>query len=221
MTIRAEAIKEFEQRVKCDDAARVVGSLDAGLSTLGDLLYTRMHKDVESNVGRDSMFLPVSDIKTARLTKTEVELFQLAESDVAARQRQYVHDDDWYLQWLVRLRLAYLKDEPSTGDRLAKYVSETSDSRRLAFTDALAKVLPDSNRAPLVLFRLMPLAVRGATAVAFGDQPHAAELREQQRRLLPAIADCRRCGAGVLENGDLCLDCGNPLWKYQWLVAAD
>jgi len=72
-----------------------------------------------------------------------------------------------------------------------------------------------------VLFRLVPLAVQIVTALAFGDRDAASQLRKQQRTILPAIADCHECRGKVLPCDRQCPTCGNPLWKYQWLVAVD
>ena len=222
METHAEAVEQFGRHVRCEDAAGVVGSLSGGLTLLRDSLYTRVRHEVESNLGADSMLLPVSHIKTEKATKKEIELYQVVESAEIAGERGYVsHDDDWYLPWLTRLRLGEVPAETKTARRLNHYVSRTSSGRRLAFTNSLARALPESTRAPLVLFRLVPLAVRLATAVAFGDHRGAAEDRDRQRSHLPGIADCPRCHGEVLENGEQCLECGNPLWSYPWLVAAD
>ena len=37
--------------------------------------------------------------------------------------------------------------------------------------------------------------------------------------LLSIIRDCAECHGSVLENGEQCRNCGNPLWKYDWLTA--
>jgi len=111
-------------------------------------------------------------------------------------------------------------DEASAA-RVAQYRSKSADDRRLALTDVLLQVLPESRRAPLVLFRLMPLAVHIATALAFGDHATAAEVRARQIACLPSIRDCHRCRGEVADNGDLCEVCGSPLWRYEWLTVTD
>ncbi len=125
------------------------------------------------------------------------------------------------MQWLARLRLGALSADVNVVRRFAQYASKTTDDRRLAFTDVLARALPESRRAPLVLFRLVPLALHVATALAFGDRGRASEVRDRQTSLLEAIADCRQCGGRVLENGQQCGQCGNPLWTFRWLTTAD
>ena len=82
-------------------------------------------------------------------------------------------------------------------------------------------VVHESLAAPLVLFRLLPPAVQIVTARAFGDRKTADELRSQQAALLPSISDCRQCGGIVLGDSEQCPKCGNPLWTYEWLTAAD
>ncbi len=85
----------------------------------------------------------------------------------------------------------------------------------------MARVVSESRRAPLVLFRLMPLAVEIVTTLAFGDSPKAAQLRNRQTVLLPAILDCHHCRGKLLDNGEQCPECGNPLWQFDWLSSVD
>ena len=222
MKTHTEAIEEFNRHEHRGDGAQVAGSLAGGLTVIRDSLYARMHDDVERKLGMDSMLRPISDNKAERLTKAEIELYQIAESAVAARQHGYVRtDDDWYLQWLTRLRLGPGRADERVVNRLTRYCSKTPDDRRLVFTNILAKALPESNRAPLILFRLVPLSVRLATALAFGDHRSAADVRSRPVACLPAIADCQECHGGLLENGEQCRGCGNPLWKFDWLIATD
>ena len=103
--------------------------------------------------------------------------------------------------------------------RLAEYGPKPPRERLLAFTDVLAKVLPESRQAPLVLFNLFPLSVQIATVVAFGQPARAAGLRKEQLAQQPAIGDCNVCKGRVLKIGKQCPKCGNPLWKHEWLVA--
>jgi len=49
----------------------------------------------------------------------------------------------------------------------------------------------------------------------------ASDLRRQQVPIQPAIANCRECRGEVLQCAERCRLCGNPLWKYEWLVAVD
>ena len=71
-----------------------------------------------------------------------------------------------------------------------------------------------NKRGPLGPYRL-------AVAVAFNDPLRAAELRSEQVNLLPAIEDCLHCHGRPLETGDVCSECGNPLWNLDWLLSAD
>ena len=168
------------------------------------------------------MFMPVSEQKAEVTTLTEIELFQIAESAAAARDCGYAGEaHEWYLGWLVRLRLGHAPAEPRIDARLADYLAKTPEGRRLAFSTVLARVLPESRQAPLVLFQLYPLAVQIATAVAFGDSRAASAARSQQLAILPSIGDCRPCHGKVLDSGEQCPGCGNPLWKPEWLTAVD
>ena len=216
----AEAAKEFNEHEKRNDGLRVASGLDTALSVLRESCYRRLHEDVERIVGMDSMLMPVSERHTEIATKTEIEIYQIAESHVAAQEFRFLRtQDDWFLQWLARLRLGPSRVDASLLGHIAWYVSAALDPRRLAFTDVLARVQPESRRAPLVLFHLFPLAVQIATCVAFGDLKIAGELRQRQMAILPAIGDCRQCHGRILESGEPCRVCGNPLWKAEVLSA--
>src|SRR5664279_945705 len=81
--------------------------LNHGLTVLRNSLYNRMHQDVERFIGKDSMLMPVSEIKTMFLAHQAIETYQIAESAAMAKQLNYVADPKaWYLDWLARLRLA-------------------------------------------------------------------------------------------------------------------
>lgn len=220
-TRRAVIVEEFERHEQRADGQRLVTSLDSGLSVLRDLFYGRMHFDVEQLVGTDSMLVPLSEPKTQRATNVQIEIFQVVESALLADERHYVSAGEWYLDWLARFRLGEMAGKEKIVKEIQSYRRMRPDGRRLAFSDVLMRVLPESRKAPLVLFRLVPLAIRVATAMAFEDPATAAELRQQQTTILPAIADCPACRGEVLGNGDLCDVCSNPMWAYQWLTSAD
>ena len=216
----AEAANEFNGRTRRSDGAAVAAALNDGLALLQDLLYCRLHGDVQSIVGKDSMLMPVSELKTQWQAKTEMALYQVVESRAAAAALGGVGaDDDWYLHWLARLLLGESLVDAEALARLAEYGPKPPRERLLAFTDVLAKVLPESRQAPLVLFNLFPLSVQIATVVAFGDAARAAALRKEQLAQQPAIGDCNVCKGRVLKTGKQCPKCGNPLWKHEWLVA--
>ena len=216
----SKAVREFDRHLHRKDGATVAEGLASGLDLFRDSLYLRMHRDVEQMVGVDSMWMPVSEIRTERRAKCEIELYQVAES--AAAVRTYLDSEfDWYCRWLARLRLGPDSPDAKQLQRLEDYLAKTGDERRLAFTDVLAIALPDSRGAPLVLFRLMPFCVEIVTALAFGDHARAREARKSQAVHLPAIQYCQQCRGDVLESGEQCRGCGNPLWKYDWLIATD
>jgi hypothetical protein len=218
----AKAAEEFNQFANRRDGGDVAGCLSNGLAMLRGSLSARVHHDVERECGMDSMLMPVSEAKTMTLAGEQIEVYQIAESASAVRQCGYVAQPDaWYLPWLARLRLGDRGSAPELLERCHKYLSATADDRRLGFTNILAGVVPESRKAPLVLFRLLPLSIQIATALAFGDHRTAADLRRQQEVLLPAITSCQHCRGRVVECCEQCPVCGNPLWKYKWLVAVD
>ncbi len=104
---------------------------------------------------------------------------------------------------------------------MSYYVSKPANDQRLAFSNILATTQPEASRAPLILLRLVPAAVQIATALAFGKSADARQWRHEQTEILPSIPDCHRCHGKLLENGEQCTMCGNPLWTYEWLTNAD
>jgi hypothetical protein len=105
--------------------------------------------------------------------------------------------------------------------RIAYYVSKPATEQRLAFSNILSVAMPEATRAPLILLRLLPPAVQIATALAFGKSEDALVWRHEQVEIMPSIVDCHRCHGKLLENGEQCTMCGNPLWTFEWLTALD
>lgn len=221
-TRRELAGAEFNRMDDSIDGLALATNLAYGLNCLRDLFYERIHDDVESTFGMDSMLAPVSEEKTEHRTKVEIELYQVAVSAAATETRSLTADTDWYARWLMRFRLGDKAIEnDSAVERLERYVRADPEARRLHFERVLQDVMPEATKAPLVLFRLYPMAIAIATFHAFQDNEAAAKWRGEQKALLPAIADCRKCQSQVLENGDRCDSCGNPVWKFKWLTATD
>jgi hypothetical protein len=222
LTRRVEAGAEFNRLALREDGLRLATSLADGLATVRDVLYHRLHEDVERLVGRDTMLIPVSEVKTRHGTKLEIEVYQIAESAIAARELGYLGSTDtWYWQWLSRFRQTSDSADEGAARPITSYLPKSEHQRRLEFTDVLTRVLPESRRAPLVLFRLLPYSIQIVTALAFSDSTAAAKARANQLYHLPAIGDCRSCRGKVLDNGEQCSACGNPLWKSEWLTATD
>jgi hypothetical protein len=189
---------------------------------LRDAFYLRIHRDVQQTLGNDSMLMPVSVLKAEQQTAEEIEIYQTAEAAAAMVRHGYVADaGDWCLSWLAKLRLEDRASDSTVQASLRGHYAQTSEQRALTLTNTLAAVLPQSMKAPLVLFRLMPLAVELATALAFDDRKTAAALRREQLSLLPPISYCQDCHGEVLPQGQQCQVCGNPLWKYKYLTAID
>ncbi len=218
----AAAAAEFDSHQNRNDGMLVAERLAEGLEMLRDSLYLRLHIDVERAVRKDSMLMPVSEEKAENSTKLETELFQIAVSTATAEANGYANTaDHWYGRWLTGLQLGEAYPGEHVAKRLAFYAAKGADQKRLVFTDVLARTLPESRRAPLVMFRLMPLSAEIVTALAFGHRQHAVQVRQRQLAELPAINDCRQCHGELLENGQQRPNCGNPMWKFPWLVAAD
>jgi hypothetical protein len=222
MLDQQQMVQEFGQHSGRADAPQAVASLAGGLGLLDDLLYFHLHDDVERVFGADSMLVPVSASKSRQTTKCEIELYQIAESAAAAHEFGYLPaEESWYVPWLAKLRLEQSPLGPKHRERIDWYLSKAAHARQLALTDVLALTLPESRRAPLVLFTLFPLAVQIATALAFADPRRAEQLRAAQIDQLPVLADCHQCHGRVLENGQRCPGCGNPLWETRWLVSVE
>jgi hypothetical protein len=191
-----------------------------GLNTLRDLFFVRVQVDVEKRFGSDSMLAPVSLAKSQARGKTEIELYQIAESAADVRQHQYATADiEWYVGWLAKLRLGETAAGDAARQRLEDYLSRSPDERRRAFSTVLERTIPDASHAPLIVYRLFPLAIAITTAIAFSDHARALAGRKDQKALLPAIGDCQICHGNLMEIGEKCQQCGNPLWKYDWLMA--
>jgi hypothetical protein len=218
--LRVEAAAEFDRHEGRSDGHRVAGSLTDGLNTLRDLFVARVSVDLEQEVGLDSMLSPVSALKTEARAKAEVDIYQVAEVCVAVRERKYATDvENWFEPWLTRLRLGEFSANEAVAQRLTHYRGRGPDDRRRAFVMMLERTIAEARQAPLIIYRLQPLALSIATAMAFDDFPRAAEERKRQIALLPGIVDCHHCRGGLLETGEKCGQCGNPMWKYEWLTA--
>ena len=72
-----------------------------------------------------------------------------------------------------------------------------------------------------MLFRLVPYSSdrHGAALPTTTTSAKARTWAELSH--LPVIGDCRACRGKVLDNGEQCSVCGNPLWKPEWLMATD
>lgn len=214
----AEAFNQHENR---RDGLEIAGRLASGLTALRESLFRRL---LESDKGavKDSMLVPTSQVRSQQMAAEEIEAFLIAESVVAAARFALVKEvRPWYVSWLTTMRLeawAPLSDIPK---RVAGYLEKSADERRLDFSDILVRAVPEARRAPLVVFRLLPMASQIATAQAFGDQKAAETLRREQVKILPSIGYCKRCQGKLLSDGKKCPVCGNPSWSFEWLCAVD
>ncbi|HVU88910.1 MAG TPA: hypothetical protein VHD36_16420 [Pirellulales bacterium] len=214
------AIQAFNEHEARADGARIVASLAAGFEMLTSLMLDRVAVEPGTRFGVDSMIMPTSFVQGHAIASLESELYQVAVSAEVARARGYLRtDDDWYVRWLINTRLPDRLSEPAVVGRFALYKAQSPDKRRLSFETALERALPQTAHAPLVLFRLYPLAVEIVTATAFAAPADAIDARKRQRQILPSLADCTACRGALLENGEECPQCGNPIWKFDWLTA--
>jgi hypothetical protein len=217
---RQQAAADFDGRLRRGDGLRLVNSLADGLNVLSNSFYIRIHSDVESVLGTDSMMLPVRFEQVEVITKAELEIYQIVESAVHVLENCYISAaDEWYLWWLARLRLGDRVALPLVANRIEDYMAKSSDDRRRSFSRILERTLPEARKAHLIVYRLFPWAVKIATAVAFADAARAQEARKQQAILLPHLCDCHDCHGALLDNGERCPQCGNPFWNFDWLTA--
>lgn len=218
----AEAVAELGKR--CPDlmSSQIVDSLTVGMTWIRDLVLRRIHEDVERYFGLDSMIAPPSasaEEKQLLHGKGEIEAYSAIVITDEVNQAGYVdNSDDWFSEWIFRLRFGE-RYKSVMDQRVDFYRSPSIEARRLKFVSVIQRQVPESAKAPLVLFRLFPRAVRIVAAVAFGDPLRAQELRAEQCNFLPAVTDCHLCYGRVLDNEEYCQCCGNPIWKFTWLCA--
>ena len=219
----ASAIEQLCQHCDSDKCEEIVENLSASLTQMRNLLVKRVHEDIEARFGVDSMIAPMSlseEERELHHAKIEIEIYMIVITADEISHSGYIDDKDWTVEWLTRLRLG--DDLPDDiAKRIQTYSQRSLQQRRLLFSDLLIRSLPEAQKAPLVIFRLFPKAIRLAVATAFMDPMRATELRNAQTSTLPAIADCPQCHGHPLESGENCQECGNPLWTFRWLNAAD
>ncbi len=207
--------------VNCTDTA---SNLWSGLETLRKLLLQRLISDIESDFGADSTLAPATTGMANRENQRaaeEIETYSLVlVIDEVARRGYAKGDVTWFRDWLLHLQFGNELD-PAVVDKMRRYDLPSDGQRRRVFSSSLEQALPEARRAPLIIYRLYPRAVRIVTALAFGDALHAREIRAEQISFLPIIGDCHHCHGLPLENGETCVECGNPLWKTKWLNAID
>ena len=217
----AKAAAEFDHHEGRSDGSKIADRLVENLTALRESLLRRVLTRDES-IPLDSMLLPVSKLKAQQRASEEVEAYMIAESADAVRSLELVRNPKpWYADWLTAMRLDSWNPLGNVPERVAGYLEESSDQRRLRFSNLLVEAIPEARRAPLVLFRLLPTAVHVATALAFDDPTSAKKIRAEQIKILPSIAFCQECRGKLLTAGKECSTCGNPLWNQQWLCDVD
>ena len=143
---RAAAAEQLDQRFERRDGATIVNSLADGLNLLRDLLYTRVHGDVEQRVGLDSMMVSTAALKQPELGRNEIELYEIAETAATVADKNYLDcDDAWRLDWLGRLRLGEAFNNPVAATRVSSYLARSADDRRRLFAQILERSLPEAS----------------------------------------------------------------------------
>ena len=140
---RAAAAAELSVREPRLAAEQVTHSLVYGLNSLRNLLFTRIHEDVEANLGRDSMLLPLSVEASEHSAKCEIEAYQLVVAALAAWDRGWVTSDfKWFIGWLAQLRLGDDVHDSRWRRRVRRYVTLPEDEQRLSFSATWRRCFP-------------------------------------------------------------------------------
>ena len=171
-TLCSAAAEEFNRHENRCDGLRVLESLAGGLTLSRDALYARIHADVERRVGMDSMIFPLSEEKSERTTKLEIEIYQIVVAAGTARCRDYVSDESWFRDWLIQFRMGRVETDSRAARRIGYYASKSGDEQRLAFSNVLTTTQPEAARA------VDPAAIGGVR----GADCHRAGLRQVGRR---------------------------------------
>ena len=145
------AAEEFDHHEQRSDGLRVIESICGGLTLIRDAVYARVHADVERRMGMDSMIFPLSEEKSERTTKLEIEIYQIVVAAGTAQAKGYVTDGKWFRDWLAELRMGHLDSNSRAARRMSYYVDKSADDQRLAFSNILATTLPEASRGPVDL----------------------------------------------------------------------
>lgn len=189
------------------------------LTKLRKLLIQRTNEDVEREFGKDSMVVSsLAELeRQEHRASMEIETYCCVLVNEEVINNHYLEcDEERFLDWLLHLRFGN-QWQKIKQQRVGFYLSDTVAQRRMKFLGLLQRALPESARAPLVLFRLFPRAVRIAAAMAFRDMQRAQALREEQIQLLPTIGYCHECHGRLMDCEESCRCCGNPIWTINWL----
>jgi len=198
------------------------GCLLSGLKTLRALLLSRLDTEIGYTLSIDDSLPPqISDDLAREVLNAleQIDVYSLIVVTDEVTQSGYTGCDlNRLMDWVLRLRSG--DDSKARTVQLVQDYSPLSiTERRRRFSSSLEQAMPKARRAPLIIYRLFPRAVRIVTATAFGDTSRAWKIRAEQISFLPVITDCERCHGLVLENGTVCEHCGNPIWKVNWLNA--
>ena len=118
------AAEEFDHHEHRSDGLQVIESLCGGLTLIRDAVYARVHADVERRMGMDSMIFPLSEEKSERTTKLEIEIYQIVVAAGAAQAKGYVADGKWFRDWLAEFRMGHVDSDSRAARRISYYVEQ-------------------------------------------------------------------------------------------------
>ena len=180
---RIAAAEEFQPARAPRRRRQVVESLGSGLTVLRDALLARVHDDVPAAArhGLDALRRCRRRRRSGR-RGWRSSFTRSCHRRSTVQQRRYVASAGRVVPAMAGPAAAGPGPTPTAGWRSGwpLYRAKTPDQRRLAFSNVLATVVPESRRAPLVLFRLLRPAVQIVTALAFGRHLDADGWRKQQ-----------------------------------------
>ncbi len=177
---REQAVAEFEHHRIGPDAKHAVQALDAGIAHLRDAYAERVHEDLEEEFGQDSMLAPPSLAREAQQileARREIEAYScfLVANEIT-RHCYLDNAGDWILDWVLHLRFG--DNREFAAQRAAVYRSMTPRERHVLFISLLKQALPESKKAPGVLFHLFNRGVKIVAAIAFGKTDRAQAAAE-------------------------------------------
>lgn len=215
---QADATQALEQETGRHDGAQVIAALSAGLELSARLFLDRIRGGL--NVGDTVIRADLARMPALAECYRAVLLVETVESGVQVHHHHYLRvDEDWYEKWLALTLLGGELPLKQIITGIAHYQRLSPDRRQADLRVSLERRVREVLEAPVVVYRLLTLAVTVATASAFGDKETARSARHLQHSLVPQAAQCPQCHGEILPSGKLCSACGNPFWRRDWLGA--
>ena len=136
------AAEEFEHHEHASDGLQVIESLCGGPDADSGLAIRARACRCGSRMGLDSMIQPLSEERSERTAKLEIEIYQVVVAADTGHARGYVADGNWFRDWLARLRLGNFDSSSRTARRIDYYLSKSAKDQRLAFSNFLDTPCP-------------------------------------------------------------------------------